>query len=87
MGMLHCDMPIDRDLSSEVAPVSVPQKGKGLPSKSDWLPMDLAHCVPFSFLTASREVPVGLVAKGNLGLFSTRLWSGELQLLQQQLAL
>ena len=82
-GMLHSDMPIDWNLSLQVAPVSVPQKGKILPIEPSRLPLGLPIKLPINLLAASREVPIGLVPKGNLGPFHLRgrCWPVDLQLL------
>lgn len=78
-GMLHSDMPIDWNLSLQVAPVSVPQKGKILPIEPSRLPLGL----PINLFAANRKVPIGLVPKGNLGPFHLRgrCWPDDLQLL------
>ena len=39
-GMFHGDMPVDWNLSPQMAPVSVPQKGKILPIELGRLPFD-----------------------------------------------
>lgn len=83
-GMLQSDMPIDRDLCPHPPPVSVPQKGKSLPSQPDRLPIAFAHRLPFDLPAASGEVPVGLVPKGNVGLPRDRAWPFQLQLLLLQ---
>ena len=82
-GMLHSDMPIDWNLSLQVAPVSVPQKGKILPIEPDRLPLVWLIKRPINLFAASREVPVGLMPKGNLGPFHLRgrCWPLGLQLL------
>ncbi len=82
-GVIHCDMPIDWDLSPQVAPVSVPQKGKILPIEPSRLPLGLPIKLPINLFAASGEVPIGLVPKGNLGPFNLRgrCWPLGLELL------
>ena len=80
-GVLQGDMPVDWDLCSEPSPVSVPQKGKSLPSEPDRFPITFAHQLPFNLLAASGKVPVGFVSKGNLRLPRSRAWPVQLHLL------
>jgi len=82
-GMLRSDMPIDWNLSPQVTPVSVPQKGKILPIEPIRLPLGLPIKLPINLFAASGEVPIGLVPKGNLGPFNLRgrCWPLGLELL------
>ncbi len=82
-GMLHGDMPVDWNLSPQVAPVSVTQKGKILPIEPSRLPLGVPIKLPINLFAASGEVPIGLVPKGNLRPFHLRgrCWPLGLQLL------